>query len=185
MFCTRQIFRLLLIVSIRLLKLSKIVAQARLALQRLAAVDKVIFLCTGNSCRSQMAEGFARAFHGHTLQPFSAGTKPGVLNEYAVAVMAELGIDISKQYAKSLESLFGQVFEVAVIVCSSAAGECPHFTAPITIHQSFEDPPALALQCEAEEDKLKIYRRVRDEIAAFVQALPDEIKNRKKQNEQR
>jgi arsenate reductase len=133
----------------------------------------ILFLCTGNSCRSQMAEGWARALHPGTLQPSSAGTHPGRLDPRAVRVMAEAGIDIADQRSKSITELETDAFDVVITVCDQARETCPVFPAARRqIHRAFDDPPRLARDARSEEEGLGHYRRVRDDIAAFVRALP-------------
>jgi len=134
---------------------------------------KVLFLCTGNSCRSQMAEGWARALHGGRIEPFSAGIAAKELDPRAVRVMGEAGVDISGQGSKHLDELAEVPFDLVVTVCDHARESCPVFPgAPRVLHRSFDDPPHLARDARSEEEALRHYRRVRDEIRAFVEALP-------------
>ncbi len=134
---------------------------------------KVLFLCTGNSCRSQMAEGWARALKSDVIEAHSAGIDTHGLNPNAVAVMAEAGIDISSQHSKHLDELDGVPFDCVITVCDNARESCPVFPGrAMTIHQSFDDPPSLAKGAASEEEALGHYRRVRDEIRAFVETLP-------------
>ena len=136
----------------------------------------ILFLCTGNSCRSQMAEGWARHLHGDTLQPWSAGIEVHGLNPYAVQVMREAGIDISGHRSKLLDDLKDVAFDCVITVCDHANETCPVFPGPVRrIHKSFDDPPKLAATAESEEAKLAIYRRVRDNIRAYVEQLPTEL----------
>jgi arsenate reductase (thioredoxin) len=136
---------------------------------------RVLFLCTGNSCRSQMAEGWARHLNAHLLGPFSAGLNLNPLNPVAVQVMAEAGIDISGQKPKHIDELQGE-FDVVVTVCDSAHEACPALPRRVKqLHAGFDDPPRLAQFANSEEEKLQIYRRVRDEIRAFVENLPDNL----------
>jgi arsenate reductase (thioredoxin) len=133
----------------------------------------VLFLCTGNSCRSQMAEGWARRLKTDSIEPFSAGTNPHALDPLAVRVMAEAGIDISGHRSKHLDAFKGMAFDWAVTVCDSANESCPWFPGDTKrMHRSFDDPPRLARSAEAEEEILRIYRRVRDEIREFVEGMP-------------
>ena len=133
----------------------------------------VLFLCTGNACRSQMAEGWARALKGDVIEAYSAGIEAHGLNPYAVKVMAEAGVDISGQESKRVETLLQVPFDYVVTVCGHARERCPLFPGPAkVVHVGFDDPPALARQVEGEEAKLDCYRRVRDEIRAFVDGLP-------------
>jgi arsenate reductase (thioredoxin) len=134
----------------------------------------VLFLCTGNSCRSQMAEGWARHLHSQSLAAYSAGVKPTVLNPDAVRVMAEAGVDISRHHSKHIDDLAHVAFDCVVTVCDDAHESCPVFPGHAkVIHRGFDDPPRLAQGAETEADRLAPYRRVRDEIREFVQSLPE------------
>jgi len=133
----------------------------------------VLFLCTGNSCRSQMAEGWARALKGDVVEAYSAGIETHGLNPNAVKVMAEAGVDISGHTSKNVDALLDVPFDYVVTVCGHANENCPFFPGSAkVVHIGFDDPPALARQVEGEEAKLGCYRRVRDEIRAFVETLP-------------
>ena len=133
----------------------------------------VLFLCTGNSCRSQMAEGWTRALKGDVIEAYSAGIETHGLNPNAVKVMAEAGVDISRHVSKNVDTLLGVPFDYVVTVCGHANENCPFFPGSAkVVHVGFDDPPALARQIEGEESKLNCYRRVRDEIRAFVETLP-------------
>jgi arsenate reductase (thioredoxin) len=135
---------------------------------------KVLFLCTGNSCRSQMAEGWARALKSDLIEPYSAGIEKHGMNPRAVQVMAEAGVDISGQYSKLVEELGDIEFDYVVTVCDRANESCPLFLGNAKIiHVGFDDPPALARNAASEEEALQHYRRVRDEIRAFVEKLPE------------
>jgi len=135
---------------------------------------KILFLCTGNSCRSQMAEGWTRHFHNASLEVFSAGVETHGLNPKAVEVMAEAEIDISGHRSKHVNEFSGMEFDYVVTVCDHAREVCPWFPAKTAVlHQSFDDPPALAQNMGTEEEKLTIYRRVRDEIRDFTRYLPE------------
>lgn len=137
---------------------------------------RVLFLCTGNSCRSQMAEGWARHLKADLIEPFSAGLEAHGLNADAVRVMAEAGVDISKQTSKRLGDLGDLNFDVVVTVCDDASQRCPRFPGSArVVHVGFEDPPRLAANAKTEEERLAPYRRVRDEIRAFIETLPDSI----------
>ena len=134
---------------------------------------KVLFLCTGNSCRSQMAEGWARALKGNVLEPYSAGLETHGLNPHAVAVMAEAGVDMAGQRSKTLAELGPHVFDYVVTVCGHAHEHCPVFPGHArVVHVGFDDPPTLTRHLPDGEEKLAVYRRVRDEIRAFIQRLP-------------
>jgi arsenate reductase len=137
---------------------------------------KVLFLCTGNSCRSQMAEGWARALKGGVIAPYSAGIETHGLNPRAVQVMAEVGVDISGQRSKHIDELAGVPFDYVVTVCDHAHESCPIFPGDVKrIHAGFDDPPSLARDAATEEEALGHYRRVRDEIRAFIQGMPDNL----------
>ena len=134
---------------------------------------KVLFLCTGNSCRSQMAEAWARALKSEQIEAYSAGVEPHGMNARAVAVMAEAGIDISKQSSKHVDPLMNVSFDYVVTVCGHAQESCPMFPGKTkVVHVGFDDPPALAKLAASEEEALSHYRRVRDEIRNWVQTLP-------------
>jgi arsenate reductase (thioredoxin) len=138
---------------------------------------KILFLCTGNSCRSQMAEGWARHLKGDCVEPYSAGIEIHGLNSIAVKVMAEVGIDISKNYSKHIDELKGIDFDFVITVCDHANEHCPLFPGKTkVIHVGFDDPPRLAKQAANEQEILKIYRWVRDEIRDFVNRLPKSLK---------
>lgn len=134
---------------------------------------KVLFLCTGNSCRSQMAEGWARALRGHLLEPYSAGTAPGQVDPRAIRVMQEVGVDLSGHRSKHVAELSGIAFDWVVTVCDRANESCPVFPGWVhRLHAGFDDPPRLAAAADTEEQALAHYRRVRDEICAFIETLP-------------
>jgi arsenate reductase (thioredoxin) len=136
---------------------------------------KVLFLCTGNSCRSQMAEGWARTLKGDAVQPYSAGIEKHGLNPLAVKVMAEAGVDISRQRSKTVDDLDPVDFDYVVTVCGHANETCPTWLRgkAKVVHVRFDDPPALAKGANTEEEALAHYRRVRDEVKAFVAGLPE------------
>ncbi len=137
---------------------------------------KVLFLCTGNSCRSQMAEGWARHLKGDAIEPYSAGVEVHGLDPRAVRVMAEAGVDISGQCSKHVDELKDIPFDYVVTVCDDARERCPFFPGRAQVlHVSFDDPPRLAETAQSEEEALNGYRRVRDEIRAFVETLPDKL----------
>jgi arsenate reductase len=141
---------------------------------------RVLFLCTGNSCRSQMAEGWARALKGDWFEACSAGTDPHGVNPLAVAVMAEAGMDISRQRSKSLDEFADALPEVVVTVCDAAHEACPVLPGAVRVmHRGFDDPPRLARGAASEKEALGHYRRVRDEIRAFVESLPESLEFRK------
>ncbi len=134
---------------------------------------KVLFLCTGNSCRSQMAEGWARHLRADVIEPFSAGVEKHGMNPNAMEVMAEAGVDISSHCSKLVSELPTLEFDFVVTVCGNAHESCPVFPGPARIvHAGFDDPPRLAAGAKSREEALGHYRRVRDEIRAFVETLP-------------
>lgn len=123
---------------------------------------RVLFLCTGNSCRSQMAEGFLRHMASDKFEVFSAGVKPTQVNPLAIKVMAEVGIDISKHRSKSAVEFIGQKFDYVITVCDNAKQACPAFPVEYEkIHWDLEDP---AEADGSEEEKIAIFRKIRDEI---------------------
>ena len=138
---------------------------------------KVLFLCTGNSCRSQMAEGWARALKGDVIDPYSAGIETHGLNPLAVRVMAEADVDISGQRSKTVDAVKDVSFDYVVTVCGHANETCPMWLSgkAKVVHVGFDDPPALAKTSRTEDEALGHYRRVRDEIKAFVEGLPDNL----------
>jgi len=136
---------------------------------------RVLFLCTGNSCRSQMAEGWARSLKSDVIEAFSAGTNPQDLNPLAIRAMAEVGVDISGHSSKRPGDL-GIEFDYVVTVCDSANKSCPLFPARTrVIYVGFDDPPRLARDAKSDDDAMPHYRRVRDEINAFVLTLPESL----------
>jgi len=142
--------------------------------------SKILFLCTGNSCRSQMAEGWTRHLKGDRIEARSAGIETHGLNPLAVKVMTEAGIDISHHASTHVEELIHISFDYVITVCDHAAEHCPVFPGRAeVIHHGFDDPPKLAAKAATVEEALKHYRRVRDEIKAFVETLPDALKKNK------
>ena len=135
---------------------------------------KFLILCTGNSCRSQMAEGFLKSFDTES-EVYSAGTYPAKeINQYAVTVMKELGIDISKQYPQNVNEFTGENFDYVLTVCDNAREVCPVFTGNVKnrMHIGFDDP---ADASGSEEEIIKVYRRVRDEIKSGFRKFYDSI----------
>ena len=127
--------------------------------------QRVLILCTGNSARSQMAEGLLRHDAGDRFEVESAGTKPSRVRPEAITVMAELGIDLSKHRSKHLDEFTGRQFDWVLTVCDNARDNCPAFPgAKRTIHHAFDDPAALEA---SEAERLTLYRRVRDEIREY------------------
>ena len=142
---------------------------------------KVLFLCTGNSCRSQMAEGWARRLKADAVEPFSAGIAPHGLDPRAAKVMAEAGVDISGRRSKHVGELEGVEFDYVVTVCGHGNENCPVFPAATkVVHVGFDDPPKPAAGAASEEEALSHYRRVRDEIRSFVATLPDALNKSQK-----
>jgi len=135
---------------------------------------KILFLCTGNSCRSQMAEGWARHLKADRIEAYSAGIEKHGLNPLAVKVMAEAGVDISTHKSKLVEELPVKKFDCVITLCGHANETCPYFPGK-KIHKGFDDPPKLAEAVKTEAEKLIFYRRVRDEIRVFVEKLPDAL----------
>ena len=139
---------------------------------------KILFLCTGNACRSQMAEGFARHLLGDAIDAYSAGTEPHGMNRLAIRAMAEAGVDISAGRSKHVDELKDVEFDYVVTVCDHAHESCPVFPGKTkVVHVGFEDPPKLARDANAQrdDDALPHYRRVRDQIKAWVQTLPQSL----------
>ena len=137
---------------------------------------KVLFLCTGNSCRSQMAEGWARALRGDAIEAHSAGVEPHGLNPRAVQVMREAGVDIAGHRSKHVDELKDVPLDYVVTVCDQANESCPLFPGKTKIiHVGFDDPPRLAKDAKTEEEALGHYRRVRDEIRHFIERLEQYI----------
>ncbi len=145
-------------------------------MQRTVQKLKVLFLCTGNSCRSQMAEGWARRLQGDVIEPYSAGSEPRGLDPRAVQVMAEAGVDISGHRSKHVDELKSVPFDYVVTVCDQAHESCPLFPGRTrVVHVGFDDPPRLAKETKNEYEALSHYRRVRDEIRRFVESLPESL----------
>ena len=140
---------------------------------------KVLFLCTGNSCRSQMAEGWAKALKSDLIEAYSAGIETHGLNPNAVKVMAEAGVDISGHQSKNVADLMDVPFDYVVTVCGHANETCPVFPGKAkVVHVGFDDPPALAKKAKSEQEALDCYRRVRDEIRAFIKTLPGSLEKK-------
>ena len=137
---------------------------------------RILFLCTGNSCRSQMAEALARLLLP-SLEAFSAGAAPAPrIDPLAREVMAELGADLSRRQPKSIDDLPAAEFDLVVTLCDNARESCPVFPGGgMTVHRGFDDPPALTENTGSHEEALAVYRRVRDEITLFIRSFPDEF----------
>ncbi len=143
---------------------------------------KVLFLCTGNSCRSQIAEGWTRHLKGDSIEAYSAGIETHGLNPNAVSVMAEVGVDISRQKSQHINEFKDLKLDAIVTVCGHAHETCPLFPGNCkVVHVGFADPPKmakeLAEQGASEEEQLECYRNVRDQIKAFVETLPEALNN--------
>lgn len=134
----------------------------------------ILFLCTGNSCRSQMAHGLCEELYPNKFKAYSAGIKKHGLNPLAVEVMSEIEIDISNNKSELIDELDIDTFDYVITVCSSAHETCPIFPGGKTIHFGFDDPPSLSKGLP-KEDALPIYRRVRDEIKLFIENIDEHI----------
>jgi arsenate reductase len=146
----------------------------------MAARLKVLFLCNGNSCRSQMAEGWAKALKSDVIEPYSAGIETHGLNPSAVKVMAEAGVDISSQHSKNVAELMDVPLDYVVTMCGHAHETCPMWMdgKAKVVHVGFDDPPKQAKAARTEEEALDCYRRVRDEIRAFIETLPESLQRK-------
>lgn len=139
---------------------------------------KILFLCTGNSCRSQMAEAWTRVLKGDLIEAYSAGTEPKGVDPRAIRAMAEVGIDISGYTSKSVSNLPDIEFDYVITLCDDAQQACPFFPAKTALlHHSFDDPPRLAEEARDEEEAMAHYRRVRDEIREYVETLSEALAN--------
>jgi arsenate reductase len=141
---------------------------------------KILFLCTGNACRSQMAEGWTRHLKNDVIEVYSAGVEIHGVDPMAVTVMKEAGVDISSHWSKHVKEFQDKQMDVVITVCDHAKQSCPYFPlAGKKVHQGFADPPALAKEIRKrggdENEQLDCYRKVRDEIRAFVEKLPDNV----------
>jgi arsenate reductase len=137
---------------------------------------KILFLCTGNSCRSQMAEGWARALKGDVVDAYSAGVEPHGMNPRAVRAMREAGVDISSHHSKHTDELKNVQLDYVVTVCDHAHESCPIYPGKTkVVHVGFDDPPVLAKDAQSDDQAMPHYRRVRDEIKAFIERLPQAL----------
>jgi arsenate reductase len=137
---------------------------------------KILFLCTGNSCRSQMAEGWGRHLKGERADFYSAGIETHGLNPNAMKVMAEAGVDISGHRSQHIDAFKDVPLDYVITVCGHADENCPILPGRTkVVHHGFDDPPKLAREAATEEAGLNHYRRVRDEIRAFVETLPESL----------
>lgn len=140
---------------------------------------KVLFLCTGNSCRSQMAEGWAKYLKGNIIEAYSAGIEKHGVNPHAIEVMQEVGVDISSHQSKYVKELIDIEFDYVVTVCNNANKNCPYFSGRSKkIHVGFDDPGGFPEEAGTKEEVLKEFRRVRDEIKDFISTLPESLKNK-------
>ena len=141
---------------------------------------RILFLCTANSCRSQMAEGWARHLKADSIEPYSAGIRPHKLSRRATQVMREAGVDISDQTSEHVDDYTNVAFDYVITVCDDAKEQCPTFPGKTkTIHKQFDDPAAAI---GAEDQVMAEFRRIRDEIKAFIETMPESLeKSRKKQ----
>ena len=136
---------------------------------------KVLFLCTGNSCRSQIAEGWARHLKGNILDVYSAGIRPIGVSSRAIKVMAEAGVDISSQISQRFDEFSEIDFDYIITLCDNAAENCPVFTGQAKVfHKPFEDP---YFASGSEEEILETFRKVRNEIRGFIEEMPNNLKN--------
>lgn len=137
---------------------------------------KILFLCTENSCRSQMAEGLAKALKSSKFDFYSAGIKKKYVNPYAIKILKEINIDISTQSSKLIKELPNTNFDYVITVCSNADQNCPVFQGDTkVIHHGFEDPSKLINENMSEEERLKLFRKTRDEIKAFIENIKSYI----------
>ena len=136
----------------------------------------ILFLCTGNSCRSQMAEAWTKHLKHGEITAFSAGIVRHGLNPYAARAMEEAAVDMSGQHSKTVDELPESAFDVVVTLCGHAQETCPFFPGDVRrVHRGFDDPPSLCVGLADEDAILAVYRRVRDEIRAFVTGLPGSL----------
>ena len=139
---------------------------------------RILFLCTGNSCRSQMAEGWTKHLKANVIEPYSAGIETHGLNPLAVRVMSEAGVDISSHKSKHVNDVKDINFDYVVTVCDQANKSCPMFPGKTkVVHVGFDDPPKLAKHAKNEQEALDCYRRIREEIKSFIEKLPEILTN--------
>ena len=137
---------------------------------------RILYLCTGNSCRSQMAEAWTRHLRGDEFEIYSAGVAPRGIDPRAVKAMAEVGVDISGQKSKSMDMLGEIEMDYVITLCDNAKETCPYFPARVKLmHRNFDDPPELAQSVKSEEEAMDYYRRIRDEIKDFVMKFTGEM----------
>lgn len=134
---------------------------------------KVLFLCTGNSCRSQIAEGWARQLKSDVIEAYSAGIRPIGVSSRAIKAMAEVGVDISTQTSNHIDQFLGIDFDYVVTLCNNAAESCPVFSGKAkVIHKPFDDP---YFASGSEEQIMAEFRKARDEIKAFIETMPESL----------
>jgi arsenate reductase len=139
-------------------------------------MKNILFLCVGNSCRSQMAEGWAKHLKSDMFNSYSAGTQPKDIDPRAIKAMSEVGVDISSQSSKTVEKLSETIFDIVITLCDGASEACPFLPGTfIRIHKPFLDPPFLAQNAQSEQEAMKHYRLVRDEIRDFVDGMPENL----------
>ncbi len=137
---------------------------------------KVLFLCTGNSCRSQIAEGWARHLKGNIIDAYSAGIRPIGVSTRAIKVMAEVGVDISMHKSQHLDEFSGIDFDYVITLCDNAAENCPVFTGKAKVfHKPFKDP---YFASGSEEEIMATFRKVRDDIRTFIETLPQYLEGK-------
>lgn len=145
---------------------------------------KVLFICTGNACRSQMAEGWARALRSELIEAYSAGLNPHGLDAMAIEVMAEAGVDISSQRSKHIDQFRDFQFDYVITLCDSAHESCPVFPGKAKhIHVGFPDPPSLASHATNKQQALGCYRMVRDQIKRFIEGIPENLTDKEHRDE--
>ncbi len=147
----------------------------------LARKITVLFLCTGNSCRSQMAEGWAKYLKYDSIEAYSAGIEKHGLNPLAVKAMADAGVDISQYQSNLVEELPLQKIDYVITLCGHANETCPIIPGR-KIHRGFEDPPMLAAGARKEEEKMVHYKKVRDEIREFIYTLPQALEEQEEEH---
>lgn len=137
---------------------------------------KVLFLCTGNSCRSQIAEGWARHLNGNIIDAYSAGIRPIGVSSRAIKVMDEAGVDISMHKSRHVDEFSGIDFDYVVTLCDNAAKNCPVFSGKARIvHKPFDDP---YFASGSEEQIMATFRKVRDDIRTFIETMPESLKDK-------
>lgn len=134
-------------------------------------MKNILFLCTGNSCRSQMAEGWCKRFHFDKFNIYSAGIEKHGLNDKAVHVMGEVGVDISQNYSKTIDDLKNIKFDIVFTVCDAADKTCPSFNGAKIVKMHFPDPPSLTKDLKCMDEVLDVYRDVRDQIMEFTKGI--------------